>query len=129
MVLLKIEFEVPEWAIGKHIYIFAGTELLGDKQVRTVHKNGKHVNKYLPLRIKPENGRCTGCGDCCQMISKGDSHFLKTMREVLLTKDLEGICPFYSDNGCVLGSFTPFSCLRSYCAGIGKCTEKLIEVE
>ena len=62
---MRIEFEVPEWAMGKHIYIFAGMELLGDKQVRVIHKDGKHATYYLPLRIKPADGRCSGCGDCC----------------------------------------------------------------
>lgn len=126
---MRIEFDVPEWAIGKHIHIFAGTELLGNKEVRIVHENGKHVTTYLPLKIKQEDGRCDGCGDCCQILSSHDSHFLKTMREVLLTKDLNGACPFYSEEGCVLGSFTPFSCLRSVCTGIGNCNERLEVVE
>lgn len=127
---MKIEFEVPQWAIGKHIHIFAGAELLGNKECRIVHRKGMHITEYLPLKIKPDDGRCIGCGDCCQILSNKDSHFLKTMREVLLTKNLEdGSCPFYSNEGCILKSFIPFSCLRSVCTNIGNCNEKLIEVE
>jgi len=126
---MKIEFEVPEWAIGKHIHIFAGTELLGNKEARVYHEDGKHKIMYLPLKIKQEDGRCNGCGNCCQIISDKDSFFLKTMQEVLLKNLDSGICPFYSDDGCVLKSFTPFSCLRSDCSGIKGCSEKFEEVE
>jgi hypothetical protein len=128
VILIKIEFKVPEWAIGKHIYIFAGSELLGIKESRIYHKNGEHIRTYLPLKIKMEDGRCNGCGDCCNLLSTKDSLFLKTMYERLKDFD-EGSCPFSSDEGCVLKSFTPFSCLRSVCSHIGNCSEKLTVVE
>lgn len=125
---MRIEFEVPEWAIGKHIHIFAGNELLGNKEVRTVHHNGKHVTEYLPLKIKPNDGRCNGCGDCCQILSHKDEIFLRTIKEKLENFE-SGPCPFATDEGCALKSFTPFSCLRSVCSQIGNCSERLEVVE
>lgn len=102
---MKIEFEVPEWAIGKHIYIFAGSELLGEKQSIVVHEGGKHVTIHLPLKIKQKDGRCNGCGECC----KG--------------------CPFITPNGCLFKNRIPFSCVRSVCTHFEGCTEKFVEVE
>lgn len=102
---MKIEFDVPEWVIGKHIYIFAGAELLGIKEVKIVHENGKHVTKYLPLKIKPNEGRCNGCGVCC-----------------------EG-CSSLSQDGCSLKAEIPFKCIRSICTHIEECSERLEEVK
>ena len=102
---MKIEFEVPDWAYGKRIYIFAGHELLGDKRTIVSHKDRKHVVGYQPLRIKPADGRCTGCGTCC----KG--------------------CTFITPSGCLLGSKIPHSCARSLCTGFDGCTERLEVVE
>lgn len=102
---MKIEFEVPEWAIGKHIYIFAGAELLAKKEVIISHKNDEHVSEYLPLLLKPIYGRCNGCGECC----KG--------------------CPFLNPDGCSFKGRIPFTCLKSICTEFEGCTEKLEVVE
>ena len=101
---MRISFGVPKWAIGKHIYIFAGSELLGEKQARVIHEGGKHVIKYLPLKIKQEDGRCNGCGVCCRD------------------------CPFISPSGCSFKNKIPFSCARSVCTHFEGCTEKFVEV-
>ena len=103
---MKITFRVPDWALGSNINIFAGRELLGVKRCLISHEDGKHVSKYLPLEIKPKEGRCTGCGECC----KG--------------------CPFSTPTGCMLGSRIPYSCLRSVCTNnFAGCTEILEVVE
>lgn len=102
---MSIEFELPEWSIGKHIYIFAGTELLGFKECiisHDIHKN--HIITYKKLRIKPKDGRCTGCGECC----KG--------------------CTFLRPDGCSFKGWIPFSCAKSICSPYKGCTERLEEV-
>lgn len=98
---MKIEFEVPNWAIGKHIYIFAGRELLGKMDCSVFHEDGKHMTQYSELRLKPADGRCTGCGECCKS------------------------CPFLRPQGCLLGVMIPFSCIRSVCTDYEGCTERL----
>ena len=98
---VKLELEIPEWALGKHIYVFAGRELLAVKEVRTVHENGEHVTKYLPLKVKVS--RCNGCGDCCFE------------------------CPFAGKNGCTTN--VPFDCVRSICSSFPNCTERFVEME
>lgn len=122
---MKIEFEVPDWAIGRHIYIFAGNELLAKKEVRIVHENGEHVAKYLPLKIKPEDGRCTGCGSCCITTSFSRKTFIAMKKALHGFKDYDIRCPFATDSGCLLGSKIPYSCVRSICTGYEGCTEKL----
>lgn len=48
-------FEIPEWALRRHIYIFAGREVIARKLV-----DG-------PLEIKTV--RCNFCGECCHDVS------------------------------------------------------------
>lgn len=129
---MKIEFDVPEWAIGKHIHIFAGSELLGNKECRIAHENGEHVIKYLPLKIKQEEGRCNGCGTCCEN-GKFPPKLLEMLLKAIIHKrktdpDSEK-CEFLGDNGCIFGAWIPFSCARSVMTGNEGCTEKLEEVE
>lgn len=49
---MKIELDIPEWAQERHIYVFAGIELLGVK------------TPGGPLKVK--TGRCSMCGRCCK---------------------------------------------------------------
>lgn len=126
---MKIEFEVPEWAIRRHIYIFTGNELLAKKECRILHKNGEHVAEYLPLRIKPENGRCNRCGNCCQTTGFLRGHLIEIKKALHGFKDYDGPCPFLTDEGCLMGARIPFSCLRSICTDYDGCTEKLEVVE
>lgn len=102
---------MPEWARGKHLYIFAGAELLGFKECiithsdRNEHGNITHITAYKQLRIKPEDGRCNGCGKCCNG------------------------CPFLKPQGCSFVQMIPFSCVKSICTDYEGCTEKLEVVE
>lgn len=126
---MKIEFEIPEWAIGRHIYIFAGNELLGKKEVRVVHEKEndkwKHISNYLPLMIKPEDGRCNGCGSCCNTTSFSRKTFIKMKKALHGFKSYEERCPFATDSGCMLGPKIPYSCVRSVCTDYEECTERL----
>lgn len=100
--VIEIKFIIPEWALGKTIHIFAGRELLGVKECIISHdKNYNHISTYKPLRIKPEDGRCTGCGECC----KG--------------------CTFLRSDGCSFKGWIPFSCAKSICTDYEGCTERL----
>ena len=123
---MKIEFEVPDWAIGRHIRIFEGAELLGAKNVTVRHENGKHVKEYGPLLMKPEEGRCNGCGSCCS-VSGICEEMLQEMTEALNNRPETG-CPFRSDVGCIMRGWAPFSCLKSVCSDYDGCSEKLEEV-
>jgi len=103
---MNIEFKLPKWSIGKHIYIFAGVELLGFKECVISHDiNKNHIIAYKKLRIKPGDGRCTGCGECC----KG--------------------CIFLRTDGCSFKAWIPFSCAKSICTNYEGCTERLEEIE
>lgn len=126
---MKIEFDVPEWALGRHIYIFAGAELLGKKETKVVHEDGKHVFKYLPIKIKPADGRCNRCGNCCESTGFSRSHLVEIKRALHGFKDYDGACAFLTDEGCLLGARIPFSCLRSVCTGHEDCSEKLMVVD
>lgn len=126
---MKIEFDIPKWAVGRHIYIFAGTELLGIKEARTVHEDGEHKIKYLPLRLKAEDGRCNRCGKCCQTTGFRREHLIQIKKALHGYKDYGGKCAFLTDEGCLLGVRIPFSCLRSDCTGREDCTEKLVVIE
>lgn len=126
---MKIEFDVPEWVIGRQIYIFAGNELLADKRVQVHHENGKHIVSYLPLRLKPEKGRCTGCGSCCATTSFSRKTFIAMKKALHGFKDYEKRCPFITDDGCMLGPKIPYSCVRSLCTDYDGCTERLEVVE
>lgn len=127
--MVKIEFEVPEWAIGRHIHIMAGVELLGQMEFRReknrINGNVEIKEYYLPLRLKPENGRCSGCSDCC---NSGGPRVLIEKLGLPYQKDRP--CPMLNKDGCSLGSAIPFSCASSNCEGWSEnCTEKLIELE
>lgn len=125
---MKIEFEVPEWAIGRNIYIFAGRELLGRKEAQVTHENGKHIVKYLPIMVKPADGRCTGCSNCCKDNGLGVKmveHITKLIiRKQKFNRESQG-CAFLGKDGCLLGSYIPFCCIRSVCTDWEGCTERL----
>lgn len=124
---MKITLDIPEWAIGKHIHIFAGSELLGQMSYHISKVNGKRISKYLPLKIKPEDGRCSGCGECC--LSGFSPTTLGYMKKCLEHYDpdidMDEPCPFLEKIGCGLGNNIPFSCIRSYCINFEGCTERL----
>jgi len=105
---MKIEFDVPDWAIGKHIYIFANEELIGYSNF-IIEKKPKRKEYYTTLKIKTQ--RCNGCSECCESGSPFD--------------DSEGTCPHHTDKGCSLGTNIPFSCARSDCSITFKnCSER-----
>jgi len=55
-----VEIEVPKWAIGRHIRVFAGVEQLAYKKVVEGFPNVK----YGATMIKAS--RCVKCGECCR---------------------------------------------------------------
>lgn len=105
---MKIELEVPEWVIGKHITVFANQELIAYTNF-IIEKKPERKEYYTPLKVKIQ--RCNGCSDCCE----SGSPFNKN----------EGVCPHLTENGCGLGNNIPFSCVRSDCSITFKnCSEK-----
>lgn len=140
---MKIEFEVPDWAIGRQINIFAGSELLGQKIFHR-DKNradGKLTTKeyYTPLQIKTkEEYKCNGCGDCCNM-SGVPEKIVDRIKEYAILDATGGkretACPMLGREelghfGCILGAWIPFSCAKSNCEGWSEnCSEKLVPVE
>lgn len=124
---MEIKFEVPTWAHGRHIRIFAGAELLGVMNVKVRHENGEHVTEYERLKIKPDDGRCNGCGSCCS-VSGICEEMLQDMENALHARQGIG-CPFRSDIGCILRGNAPFACLKSVCTDYEGCTEKLLVVD
>ena len=123
----KIEIEIPEWAKEQHIYVFAGDELLAIQDIHTVHQDGEHILVRQPLRVKPENGRCTGCASCCNTGTVIHKKLLQEMKTRLVDYEYadSGPCPFLDDDGCILGSVKPFSCVTSICSSYEGCTEVL----
>jgi hypothetical protein len=121
---MEIRFEIPDWVEYQNIYVFAGTEVLAILECEVYHKDGDHKKRYLPLKVKPSDGRCTGCGSCC---SAGGipSALLEKMKKSLDGHSLEGTdsCPFLTDDGCMLGAWIPFSCAKSVCTTYEGCTE------
>ncbi|MHA1440264.1 MAG: hypothetical protein ACTSPK_00180 [Candidatus Heimdallarchaeota archaeon] len=124
---MKIEFEVPEWAKNRRISIFAGNELLAQKNVLSTFnpETKKHEFHQQKLRIKV--GRCSGCGDCC---NTGGSPFPEKMLEEIKKRlknynYQQGIpCPLVDKDGCILKGKILFSCASSNCEGWSKnCTE------
>lgn len=89
------------------------------------HKDGKHIISYLPLRLKPSDGRCTGCGSCCETTSFSRKLLIEMKKALHGFRDYGKKCPFITDSGCLLGSKIPHSCSRSLCTGFDGCTEKL----
>jgi hypothetical protein len=130
---VKVTFDIPDWAIGRHIHIFAGVELLGQMEFRSekikTEDGVKRENHYMPLKMKV--GRCNGCGDCC---GTGGSPFsfqlLEEIKQRLMFYEHQGTgtaCPLLGDSGCILGSAIPFQCASSNCEGWSEnCTEKLV---
>ena len=130
---VKIEIEIPEWAIGRHINVFAGVELLAQmffnvKKVRNEDNSITRERKYEQLKLKPNDGRCTGCSDCC---NDGGPSQLQLIYETIKEKGYKQKepCPMLTPSGCGLGAAIPFSCASSNCEGWSKyCTEKLVAI-
>lgn len=123
---------MPEWAYGKHIYIFAGKELLGKMECSIFHEDGKHMAQYLPIKIKPADGRCTGCSNCCKDNGIGIK-MVEYITKLIIRKQKfnkeSTDCTFLGKDGCQLGSYIPFSCIRSVCTAWEGCTERLEAVK
>lgn len=120
---MKVELEIPEWAIGKHIYVFADTELLAHKFYFRKKKKGNVVEGYEDIQVKI--ARCNGCGECCN--SGFNPEAMLYMKKKLDEYKGEP-CAFLEENGCGLGNNIPFSCIRSYCGEreeYPNCTEKM----
>lgn len=123
----RIEIDIPDWAKERHIYVFAGDELLAFKEIRTVHHEGKHISIRQKTLIKDHDGRCTGCGSCCNTGTVIPSNLLLEMKKRLAEYEYaeSGPCPFLEDEGCILGSVKPISCAMSICSSYDGCTEVL----
>lgn len=102
---MKIELEVPDWAAGKHLRVFAGMEMVA---VRPLDK------EWLIVQQK-----CTQCGKCCQDV--GDDWIFGT---------LGGACvhfePTKEGGVCGLKGHRPFACCCDpYKGGPEYCQVKL----
>jgi hypothetical protein len=93
---MKVTVEIPDWAIGKPIYVVAGRELLAYQQPIVARED--HSISYTPLKVKTR--RCEGCGVCCQD------------------------CVFLQTHGCPFGDQIPLGCAISDCSWIEECTEE-----
>jgi len=104
---MRIELDIPEWAVGKHIYVFANEELLAYTNY-IIEKKPERKEYYTPLKVK--TARCNGCGQCCESGSPFDDSIP---------------CPHLTEDGCGLGHNIPFSCARSDCSiTFDKCSER-----
>jgi len=107
---MKIEIEIPDWVEGKHLYIFAGIELV--------------AYKYLDENWKVKTGRCNMCGLCCE-------EFKKPVLKWPFVKNKT--CEYLKSDGekkvCGLALHRPFAC----CVGIKEnkkdCLEKFEIIE
>ena len=113
---MKIELEVPDWAIeDRTLYIMSGIELLAYKSPNT--------NWVM------KDGRCSQCGICCTKLNKATNTFVSI-------NAFNGKCLFLTqtEDGrqmCGFGIGRPFGC----CIGRDskevneKCTESFMELE
>lgn len=130
----RIELEIPEWAIGRNITVYAGTELLS---YTSFVRKKKRINGrldieeyYTPMKIK--DGRCNGCGQCCETAGSPFSEkiYIDILNRLNNWEFKEtGRCPLLGDDGCTLGTDIPFGCARSDCSHFDKCTESFIQLE
>lgn len=123
--LTTISFELPKWAEGKNIYILAGEELIGIMEHKITHVEGEHVGCYDPLLLKTADGRCNGCGSCCE----SGNFFRNELIVDFLNRLSEYVpgnpCPMLGESGCLFGTSIPFACARSVCTSFANCTERL----
>lgn len=133
----EITFEIPEWAVGRHISILAGIELLGRLDFHRDKKkeNGKLTIKeyYKPLKLKTDQSmRCNGCGDCCGSAGL-QKEFLLRIAHKILQHDFDNnpACALYDPkHGCTMGMNTPTSCIISNCEGWSdNCSERLVRID
>lgn len=110
--MVLITLEVPEWAEERHIYVFAGREVIARKLVDK------------PLEVKTV--RCNLCGECCRNCSD-DWMFGQT----------NGVCNHLryerTPNGdgwfCKLrGDIVPFTCCKGKYEDLEKCCIRFEEV-
>lgn len=104
---IELKIELPKWVKGKHIYVFADTELLAYTNF-IIEKIPEKREYYTPLKVKVS--RCNGCSQCCESGSPFND---------------EKPCPHLTENGCDLGHNIPFGCARSDCSiTFDKCSER-----
>ena len=92
---MKIEIEIPDWALEHHLYLLSGTELVAIKYLEE--------NEW-----KIKTSRCRQCGGCCLVHPKNNPHFP-------LNED--GSCSKLIEDGhkrlCSLGMDKPLVCIVS----------------
>lgn len=121
--------KLPKWAEGRHIYVFAGTELLAQRlfndSKERVNDEVIRTSYYSPLQMKPPDGRCNGCGSCCSTSGIAES-LLEDMKYALNTYRFPSSpCSFYTNSGCLLRGWIPFSCAKSVCTVYKSCNERV----
>jgi len=90
-----ITIEMPEWAEKRHIYVFAGVELL--------------AYQYAGEKLRAKTGRCSMCGKCCIFRDGPCEHLVPDGTEKMI---------------CSLGSGRPFSCsVSNGTTRVPECTE------
>lgn len=88
---MKFVVDVPDWALGRHLYLFAGIELVAMKM-------------YGEDQMWIKTDRCSMCGKCCGGFQKW-----------YFPQDENGICTCLKEEedgkqGCNLGVARPFYC-------------------
>jgi hypothetical protein len=88
---MKIEIEIPDWAAERHLFIFAGIELLAYK-------------KYGDDFISVKKERCNFCGACCENLPQ----------DIHVPIDEKGTCKnlvtYGNTKECKLGQERPWLC-------------------
>jgi len=116
-----------DWTKGKRISVFAGSELIAQKDCLSVFNKDTKVHDLITQSFKVKTGRCNGCGDCC---GTAGSPFPKKMLADIQSRlkdykySTDGPCPLLAEDGCILKGKILFSCASSNCEGWSEnCTE------
>jgi len=86
--MIKVNIQLPDWADGKDIFVFAGSEEVARK-----------VPDQDSWWVKV--GRCEQCGKCCSDLGSGEGHPFAV---------INGVCEHLKDGGCGLRGYRPFAC-------------------
>jgi len=106
--VVTIDVNIPDWAKGRNLRIFAGIELLAYK---------RPTDEKWHVKVS----RCNMCGKCCMNLP--DYHYLREWRD-----PETGNCKYLEKRGdtyeCKLGMGRPFACCMSNPSRIEECSEK-----
>lgn len=98
--IMSLIINMPEWAQERHIYVFAGIELL--------------AYKLKGRELKVKTSRCSMCGKCCVIRGEPCQHLVADGKDKMV---------------CDYGLARPFSCsIGRGAARVPECTERFESV-